>query len=458
MSVSNRTTGGSGSVPNRSVVAAGAVAGTALGVWAGKKVQSFARQERPEGMIDWDRTREIATGMNKGDALTATERERLNQYYGDLVARCIPIVAEYTGTSLPVDTERTFAFDRVDWINANLEGFKRMFEPLEGLDPGRPGKSFISRAWNGVSQAITSYEVGLMLGYMARRVLGQYDLALLGREPVTEPGKLYYVEPNIRGIEKKLGLPREDFRMWLALHETTHAFEFEAHPWVRLHFNGLLDRYMSFLKQDAEFLKQGVQGIKIFARRVQEGRRSDEDASGSWIEMLMDEEQRALFTEMQAMMCVIEGYSNHVMNAVGKDLLDNYDEISRKFEERQAQRSQADQLFAKLTGLDVKMEQYRQGERFIDEIAEKRGHAFAHQVWDKPENMPSMDEIRNPDKWIARMDARSHDCGSGGVGLSEETPGGATHRAFSCSVQGCGDDESFPRLAPIASGGSGGGR
>lgn len=408
MSVSNRTAGGPGSRSQRSVVAAGAVAGTALGVWAGKKVQAFARKERPEGMVDWKRTREIATGMNKGDALTATERERLNQYYGDLVAKCIPIVSEYTGTSLPVETERTFVFDRVDWINANLEGFKRMLEPLEGLGgDASSGTNFLSRAWNGVSQTMTSYEVGLMLGYMARRVLGQYDLALLGREPVTETGKLYFVEPNIRGVEAKLALPSEDFRMWLALHETTHAFEFEAHPWVRLHFNGLLDRYMSFLKQDAEFLKQGVQGLKIFVRRIQEGRQPGEETSGSWLEMLMDDEQRALFAEMQAMMSVIEGYSNHVMNAVGKDLLDNYDEISRKFEARQRQRSQADQLFAKLTGLDVKMEQYRQGERFVDEIATARGHAFAHQVWDKPENMPTMDEIRNPDKWIARMDSRS---------------------------------------------------
>lgn len=402
-----RSPGATDGSARKSYVAGGALAGAAVGVWAGKKIKEFASKERPEGMIDWNRTREIATGMNKGDTLTVADREHLDRYYGDLVAKCIPIVAKYTGTSLPYETERTFAFDRVDWINANLEGFRRMFEPLEALEEanGR-GKNMLSRAWSGVNQTIVSYEVGLLLGYMARRVLGQYDLALLGREPVTSPGKLYYVEPNIRGVESKLGLPKEDFRMWLALHETTHAFEFEAHPWVRLHFNGLLDRYMNFLKQDAEFLKQGFQGLKVFARRVQQGR-DDSESGGSWLEMLMDDEQRQLFNEMQAMMCVIEGYSNHVMNAVGKDLLDNYEMISRKFAERQKQRSQADQLFARLTGLDVKMEQYRQGERFIDQIVAERGHSFAHQVWDKPENLPSMDEIRNPDRWIYRIDSRA---------------------------------------------------
>src|SRR5699024_4256621 len=98
-------------------------------------------------------------------------------------------------------------------------------------------------------------------------------------------------------------------------------------------------------------------------------------------------------------------YSNHVMNAVGKDLLSNYEEISRKFEERQALRSQSDQLFAKLTGLHVKMEQYRQGEEFIDAVVAARGHAFAYRVWDKPEHLPTMVELKNPQAWIDRIDS-----------------------------------------------------
>jgi coenzyme F420 biosynthesis associated uncharacterized protein len=206
------------------------------------------------------------------------------------------------------------------------------------------------------------------------------------------------VEPNIRGIEAKLGRPREDFRMWLALHETTHAFEFEGHPWVRDHFNGLLDRYMNFVNEDAEQLKQGLKGLKVFAERV---RNRDSDGNG-WIEAFMNKDQRALFNEMQAMMCVVEGYSNHVMNAVGKTLLPTYDVIARKFEERQAQRTQAEQLFAKLTGLDVKMEQYRAGEKFIDAIVAARGQDAARLVWHAAEFLPNMKEIRDPNLWLER--------------------------------------------------------
>lgn len=386
---------------SKSVVAVGAVGGAAIGVWASRKAREFASQERPDGMINWSRTREIAVGMNKGDTLTATERERLDAYYSDLVAQCIPIVSSYTGATLPSDNQQTFAFDRVDWIDANLEGFKRMFEPVEDLDTPASGKGPVGKFASGVNQSIISYEIGLLLGYLARRVLGQYDLALLGREPLESSGKLYYVEPNIKGIESKLGLPKEDFRKWLALHEVTHVFEFEAYPWVRVHFNALLDQYMAFMKQDAEYLKQGMQGLKVFADRV---RRQDDDRS-SWIEAFMNDEQRALFNEMQAMMCVIEGYSNHVMNAVGRDLLGSYDEISRKFEGRQSQKTQSEKLFARLTGLNVKMEQYQAGERFIDRIVELRGHNTARRVWEGAPFLPTMAEIRQPEQWLERIDA-----------------------------------------------------
>jgi coenzyme F420 biosynthesis associated uncharacterized protein len=385
-----------------SVATAGVVAGAALGVWATKRVKEFAGQDRPEGLINWQRTREIATGMNKGDTLTVAERDRLNSYYGELVAKCILIVSDYTGATLPTDDQRTYAFDRIDWIDANLDGFKRMFEPMQALDSPAAHKGTIAKAASGVNQTILSYEIGLLLGYLARRVLGQYDLALLGREPVESSGKLYYVEPNIRGIESKLGLPRDEFRMWLALHETTHAFEFEAYPWVRDHFNDLLDRYMTYMKDDAEHLAQGMRGLKVFANRV---RQRDSDSQGSWIEAFMNEDQRSLFNEMQAMMCVIEGYSNHVMNAVGRDLLPKYDEISRKFEERQKQKTQAEKLFARLTGLNVKMEQYQAGERFIDAILESRGHDTARRVWEGRAFLPTMAEIRQPQLWLERVDA-----------------------------------------------------
>lgn len=397
----NRTVVGRSS-GKRQAVAVGLLAGAAVGAWVGSRVvPSTVETGEPRALIDWEQSRGIATTMNRGQALTAPEREALNQQYRRLVERCVPVVAAYTGDTLPFSGERTFAFDRVDWVNANIDAFRMLFAPIESLYHEEGGsKSIAAVLLGGLNRRVISAEIGLLLGYLAKRVLGQYDLALLGREPITN-GKLYYVEPNIRAVERNLSLPRDEFRMWLALHETTHAFEFESHPWVRGHFNSLLTSYMDILKEDAEQLKQGIRGLKVFVQRA----RSSESNADSWIEAVMTPEQRKLFSQMQALMCVVEGYSNHVMNVVGRDLLPSYDEIARKFAQRQRERSASEQLFARLTGLDVKMEQYRLGEAFVDHVVERRGLEAIKQMWSGPEALPSMAEIREPSRWLSRMAA-----------------------------------------------------
>lgn len=373
------------------------VAGVAAGAWVASKVRSTGESGSTAGLIDWDQVRGIAINMNRGQTLTAPERKRLDAYYRDLGERCVPIVQEFTRTVLPRPLEHTYAFDRIDWINANLEAFKLMFTPIEALNNETNRDSFAAKLWGGVNRSVISAEVGLMLGYLARRVLGQYDLALLGREPVTT-GKLYYVEPNIQMVERALGMPKDEFRMWLALHEITHAFEFEGHPWVRPYFNSLLERYFEYFKKDVDQLRQGWRGMKAIVDRA----RSSDRGDSSWIEAMMVPEQRAIFTEMQALMCIVEGYSNYVMNGVGKSLLPNFASINGKFEQRKRERGFAEQLFARLTGLDMKMEQYRLGEAFIDRIAE-RGNGVVDLIWQGPENMPDMAEIRHPEQWLARV-------------------------------------------------------
>jgi coenzyme F420 biosynthesis associated uncharacterized protein len=384
---------------DRRLLAAGLLAGAAVGAWAGTKMRGMLDVDDDGAVIDWERARAIATNMNRGNTLTAAERSRLDAYYAELVQRCVPIVSAFTGSTLPSTSVETYAFDRVDWINANLESFKTMFAPIEAL-AGTPNaqRSTAAALWGGFNRSVMSTEVGLLLGYLARRVLGQYDLALLGREPVIT-GKLYYVEPNIKHIEATLNLPSEEFRMWLALHETTHAFEFEAHPWVRIHFNALLERYFTYFKEDVEQLKNGMRGVKVFVERARARNHDD----NSWIEALMVPEQRALFIEMQALMCIVEGYSNYVMNGVGRDLLPNYTGIASRFEQRQRKRGLAEQLFARLTGLDMKMEQYRLGELFVTRIADERGHEAVRRIWEGPANLPSMAEVRAPEKWMARV-------------------------------------------------------
>ena len=391
-------------LPDKRLLSIGLLVGAAVGAWAGTRAREYTASRPAPSLIDWDQARSIAANMNKQTSIPDSERTSLNAYYQSLTSRSIPIVAAYTGDEVLPDLEHVYAFDRVDWVNANIDSFAQMFEPLETLNPlsGQESPRTINLLWGTFNQRVLSAEVGFLLGYLARRVLGQYDLTLLGREPVSR-GKLYFVQPNIARVEKMLGLPSDDFRLWLALHETTHVFEFEAHPWVRQHVNGLLETYFGYLNQDVEHLKRGFSGLKVFWERAKE-RRSETDR---WIDLVMTPEQKEIFNSMQATMSVIEGYSNHVMNAVGKQLIPTYEVISRRFERRQRQRTTAEQLFARLTGLDIKMEQYRQGEAFINFVVRERGHDFVRQVWIGPEYLPTLEEIKAPKSWIVRIERMS---------------------------------------------------
>src|SRR5688500_1788558 len=261
--------------PDRRILAAGVLLAAAAGAWAGQRLHEPSRAGSTEvpPVIDWRTARDIAVSMSRDEALPMADRRKLDAEYRALVARCVPIVSEYTGDLLPDAPERTFAFDRVDWVNANIDAFERMFAPLEGLNllGDAAHRSIAGQMLGTFNQKVLSAEVGLLLGYLARKVLGQYDLTLLGREPLA-PGRLYYVEPNITAAGRTLGLPREEFRMWLALHETTHAFEFEAHPWLRDHFNSMLERYFGFLREVAVNLRsQGLGGRRHCIGRVRCG-------------------------------------------------------------------------------------------------------------------------------------------------------------------------------------------
>ena len=250
----------------------------------------------------------------------------------------------------------------------------------------------------GVNRTVLSGEIGVLVGYLARRVLGQYDLALLGKEPI-DTGKLLFVEPNIREAELTLGVPPTEFRWWLALHEVTHVVEFEGVTWLRPYFNGLLEEYMAHLQKDFEALRAGLPGVRRMVDRIRSQHREGVD----WVEAMMTPEQRDLVHRLQAAMCMVEGYSNYVMNGVGRKTLPSYARITAAFARRHREKSSAERLFIRVTGLEMKMEQYRLGEAFIEAVAAAHGHAAVQRIWDAPESLPTMAEILEPEQWLQRI-------------------------------------------------------
>jgi len=375
----------------------GTLLGLTVGSWVGTRTKDYvARQSRPR-LIDWERARTLAVSMNVGSRLSASDRERLTWAYRSLVERAVPLISEYTGIAKPSAVDRVYAFDRIDWIDANLESFAEVLKPFEAPQPlpEQPAVRLGLLLWGGVNQMIATSEVGLLLGYLARRVLGQYDVVLLGREPLAG-GQLYFVEPNIAWMEQVLRLDRADFRFWLVLHETTHAFEFECYPWVRRYLNDLIREWVRLLQEDAQALNRVWQVLRDMPTIVRRG------TQRSWLELFMNPQQRALFHRLQAAMAVIEGYSNLVMHAVGQSVIPSYATIVRQVERRQQQRTAAEELFARLTGLDVKIEQYQLGEAFCRYVVEHQGHDLLRLIWRGPTYLPTLDELRVPERWIER--------------------------------------------------------
>jgi coenzyme F420 biosynthesis associated uncharacterized protein len=188
-------------------------------------------------------------------------------------------------------------------------------------------------------------------------------------------------------------------RLWIALHEATHAHEFEVNPWVRGYLNSHLQQYLRAVVDDMrEGTSPGMMST-FFTRLVNNLRQGH-----NLIEALMTPDQRATLSELQALMSLAEGYSNHVMNHVGKRMLPHFDEIHERVERRQKQRGQAEELFLKLTGLKMKMEQYALGEKFATRVAEERGMDFLNRAWQAREQLPTEAEIRDPEKWIVRLE------------------------------------------------------
>ena len=377
---------------------AGFLIGSALGAAAtvaGRRAERSARR----GLVDWPEVERIAIarlGTAPG-TLTAAELRAAEPEYADAMARIVPALSAALGSELPGVVERSGVVDRAGWVRANTGSFASLIAKLETdlLDQVIPPGGGLAKATMALANRwVTTRQLGFLLGFMGTRVLGQYDLALLSAEAA--PGRLLFVEENIRGTARTLGVPIGPFRTWIALHETTHAFEFEAHPWLRPYIAERLERQLSLFGQDARGL--GREALRGLGRSIR-----GESAGEHWIERMMGPEQKALFREVQAVMSLLEGFCDYVMDEVGRELVPDVARISARFHERRTKRTPFERAVLRLTGMDLKLEQYKKGEQFVRAIAERRGSAALAQLWIGPESMPRSGEIEAPERWIARV-------------------------------------------------------
>jgi coenzyme F420 biosynthesis associated uncharacterized protein len=284
--------------------------------------------------------------------------------------------------------------DRADWVRANIGSMRRLLRPLtERLGPSLRGPFALP------AQSLSAIEVGTMLGWMATRVLGPYDALLFDEE--NEGDVVYYVGPNVLALEKRFGFPPREFRLWLALHEVTHRVQFTGVPWMHDYFRGLVDSTINVADIDP---KRFLDALRRSVEAVRDGRNPLDE--GGLVALLAGPEQYETLQKTQGLMSLLEGHGDVTMDRAGRDRLPSAPRFSATLHERRNQRQPAIAKFVQqLVGLDAKMKQYEAGERFIEAVEAAGGPELMARVWEGPELLPTLSEIRDPATWIARVDS-----------------------------------------------------
>jgi len=347
------------------------------GVLLGLATAAVAEAVRPRGgttlLLDWEEVRRTARARLENPNLERGRLATAAMGYRSLASKLEkPLLTFVGGLPRGASMPSFEALDREGWIDLNLAILRRVVDPV--LEAGRMPNSLLAE----VGRMGVDRYVGYMLAFLGRRVLGQYDPQLLGAEPIGGEG-LYLVETNVEEWQRHANLPDEDLRRWLILHEMTHAWQFAAHPWLRPY----MEESMKVLIDSVTRKGNTVARFAAFAGVL----------PAQW----------RVMRHVQGTMSVIEGYSNLVMNQLGRKLLPGFDRLEQAYRERSSGKSALEVLIWKLTGLDLKLQQYKRGEAFCQAVYDRHGMEVLNRVWDGLESMPRLNELGNPDAWYRRI-------------------------------------------------------
>ncbi|SDN45152.1 putative hydrolase/uncharacterized protein, coenzyme F420 biosynthesis associated [Streptomyces wuyuanensis] len=309
----------------------------------------------------------------------------------------------------PEDTP-VLVVDRPGWVRANVAGFRELLKPLLDKMQERRAGTAGGAVLGAVGGKVTGVELGMLLSFLASRVLGQYEtFAPPTRELPGAPrsgGRLLLVAPNIVHVERELDVDPHDFRLWVSLHEETHRTQFTAVPWLRDHLEGEIQAFLAETDVDPMTV---LERLREAAQTLAGGRpEGEEDEGRSLVEIVQSPEQREILGRLTAVMSLLEGHADFVMDGVGPQVVPSVGEIREKFQQRRARgASRLDLALRKLLGLDAKLRQYRDGERFVRAVVEEAGMDGFNRVWTSPNTLPTKAEIAKPGDWIARVHRRA---------------------------------------------------
>jgi coenzyme F420 biosynthesis associated uncharacterized protein len=352
--------------------------------------------------VAWDLAERVATRVAGKEPLADSYLyATLQPDFEELTQQAEELVEAETGLRSLVGPARARVTDRAGWVKANIASFQRLLRPvtskLEAALEHQPAIGPVKIPVATVGRSMAGTQVGLLLGWMSTRVLGQYDQLLIEDEHPEDQDIVYYVGPNILALEKRFAFPPREFRLWLALHEVTHRMQFTGIPWMRPYFLSLIESTLAGVDPDP---RRFLEALRRSVEQMRTGRNPLED--GGLLTLLAGPEQYEAIQKVGGLMSLLEGHGDITMDRAGADRIPSAERFSRVLRQRRQQRG-AMKVITTLIGLDAKLRQYEEGERFIEVVEAAGGRDLLDRVWEGPERLPTLPEIRAPELWIARI-------------------------------------------------------
>jgi coenzyme F420 biosynthesis associated uncharacterized protein len=338
--------------------------------------------------IDWNVAQKVGEMLSGGNPSPGPSANGVQPLAERFAAR----VSAYTGLALNERLPVIESIDRPRWIEANIATMRPLLDPLtERLGQG---SGPLAPAMRSITQLLLGAQVGAVTGMLSQRVLGQYDIALLEPE---RPPRLLLLAPNLAQAARNLGLDREEFTAWVAIHEVTHAVQFGGAPWLREHLGGLLRELIDGMQVGVGLSRAlripDASDLRTLAGRLR---------GGEVLRLGLGEDRWALVERMQATMSLIEGHAEHVMDAVGAEELPTLERMRTAMNRRRRERGWQWRILERLLGLEMKLRQYEVGRSFCDEVVAQAGPAALTRAWSSAEMLPSATELESPGLWLAR--------------------------------------------------------
>jgi len=340
--------------------------------------------------VDWDLAAATAGALSKsGPAVSYEEATQVVAQLRELTDEAAAHVAAYTGLTALVEPTPVRVVDRKDWAAVNIAGLREVIIPLITRLSGDKQPGGVADA---IGSRVTGVQAGTVLAYLSGRVLGQYEVFS------AEPGQLLLNAPNIVEVERKINADPRDFRLWVCLHEVTHRTQFTAVPWMRGYFLGEVQAFVDASQSGEHILERVRRGVATLSDALR-----DPESRSSVIDLVQTPAQKAVLDRLTALMTLLEGHAEFVMDGVGPEVIPSVESIRARFNQRRESGNPLEKAIRRLLGIEVKMRQYAEGHKFVRGVVERVGMAGFNKIFSSPLTLPRLDELGDPDAWVARV-------------------------------------------------------